>query len=240
MGSKTGESRTLVDMVEREWHMTLPNPIPLNTLGSHFQLRNASVGYTVDKKATTQSTPANTENMKIILKNITFNVEKNSKIGIVGKNGCGKSTLLKLIQEYEDELLHNASSPVLSSGTIYKANHLRVAYYQQHQQDSLPYEISSLQHMMNIAPVSSNNEQVLRAHLGSFGISGDLALRPIGTLSGGQKSRVVLAQLTINRSYMCFIDIYNILINSCFILTDLICYCLMNQQTIWISMALKR
>ena len=43
------------------------------------------------------------------------------------------------------------------------------------------------------------NEQSLRAHLGAFGIGGDLALQQIGVLSGGQKSRVVFAELTLQR-----------------------------------------
>lgn len=108
---------------------------------------------------------------------------------------------MQLIEEYDqgkpvDSDSNNKASPILLSGTAYKANHLKVAYYQQHQQDCLPYDMTSLEHMTSIAP-AGHNEQMLRAHLGSFGLGGDLVLRPIGTLSGGQKSRVVLAQLTI-------------------------------------------
>ena len=66
---------------------------------------------------------------------------------------------------------------------------MRIAYYQQLQQESLPYDLSPLQHLTNVAP-EGFNEQSLRAHLGSFGLAGDLALQQIGVLSGGQKSRV--------------------------------------------------
>jgi ATP-binding cassette, subfamily F, member 3 len=92
---------------------------------------------------------------------------------------------------------------------------MKIAYYQQHQADSLPYDLSPLQHLTNIAASLSSgdagelgagsgggnrfNEQALRAHLGAFGISGDLALQQIGVLSGGQKSRVVFAELTLQK-----------------------------------------
>ena len=51
-----------------------------------------------------------------------------------------------------------------------------------------------------------HNEQTIRAHLGSFGLGGDLALRPIGILSGGQKARIVLASLTLTRSHLLLLD----------------------------------
>jgi ATP-binding cassette, subfamily F, member 3 len=90
---------------------------------------------------------------------------------------------------------------------------MKIAYYQQHQADCLPYDLTPLQHLTNIAATlvsgeaadatgGSNrfNEQVLRAHLGAFGLGGELALQQIGVLSGGQKSRVVFAELTLQKS----------------------------------------
>ncbi len=92
-----------------------------------------------------------------------------------------------------------------------------MAYYQQHQADVLPYDLSPLQHLTNLAEkiissstqangasgenglASKYGEQALRAHLGAFGIGGDLALQQIGVLSGGQKSRVVFAELTLQK-----------------------------------------
>lgn len=91
---------------------------------------------------------------------------------------------------------------------------MKIAYYQQHQADCLPYDLTPLQHLTNVAASMTNmeselgaaggggnrlNEQVLRAHLGAFGIGGDLALQQIGVLSGGQKSRVVFAELTLQK-----------------------------------------
>ena len=119
------------------------------------------------------------------------------------------STLMKVIHSYGQESDPSSSSsaadsnergePLLLAGEISKHGSLRTAYFQQHQQECLPYELTPLEYLASVAPVASQSEQLLRAHLGSFGLSGDLALQQIGKLSGGQKSRVVLAGLTIHR-----------------------------------------
>lgn len=121
---------------------------------------------------------------------------------------------MKLIHNYGQE--HDPSAlgaaedrsadPVLMVGDITRHGSLRTAYFQQHQQECLPYDQTPLEYLTSVAPVASQNEQVLRAHLGSFGLSGDLALQQIGKLSGGQKSRVVLATLTIHRPHLLLLD----------------------------------
>jgi ATP-binding cassette, subfamily F, member 3 len=144
--------------------------------------------------------------LSIVLENVTFDLEQKTKIALVGKNGSGKSTLMKLIASYGEERVAGEVCPALESGDMYKHHNIRLAYYQQHQQDSLPYDLSPLEHFTNIAPAGSNNEQTLRAHLGSFGLCGDLALEKIGVLSGGQKARVVLAELTLFKPHILLLD----------------------------------
>lgn len=149
--------------------------------------------------------------LSVVLENVTFDVEQKSKIALVGKNGSGKSTLLKLIASYRGSSEEHARGsqgevlPLLQSGELYKHHNIRVAYYQQHQTDSLPYDLCPLEHFTNIAP-EGHSEQTLRAHLGSFGLCGDLALEKIGVLSGGQRARVVLAQLTLFRPHLLLLD----------------------------------
>lgn len=246
MGSKTGECRNVCESVEKEFTMTLPNPLPLSTNGSYFQLRQATLGYALNgapkpdlplssipayvplvsnavrgkkKSSVVQNTAPipmeSTDEFKVILNDITIDIEASTKIGLVGKNGCGKSTLLKIIDEYEtggsnvNDANSNGASPCLGRGSIFKANHLRVAYYQQHQQDALPYEASPLNYFQELASKMASLgyvEQTIRAHLGSFGIGGDLVSRPIGTLSGGQKSRLVLAELTFSKPHVLLLD----------------------------------
>jgi ATPase subunit of ABC transporter with duplicated ATPase domains len=124
------------------------------------------------------------------------------------------STLMKLIhnygQEYDPSALGAAqdtsADPVVMAGEVSRHGSLRTAYFQQHQQECLPYEQTPLEYLTSVAPVASQSEQLLRAHLGSFGLSGDLALQQIGKLSGGQKARVVLASLTIHRPHLLLLD----------------------------------
>ena len=91
-----------------------------------------------------------------------------------------------------------ATSVTVTHGEITRMAGFRIAYYQQNLAEKLPYDATALEYMMRVSGPDSS-EQITRAHLGSFGLSGDLVVRQIGTLSGGQKSRVVLAQLTINK-----------------------------------------
>jgi ATP-binding cassette subfamily F protein 3 len=91
-----------------------------------------------------------------------------------------------------------SSSLVVLGGEITRLSGFRLAYYQQNLQDQLPFDKSPLEYMLSVCP-SGTSEQVVRGHLGSFGLSGDIVLRPIATLSGGQKVRIVLSQLTLNR-----------------------------------------
>lgn len=141
----------------------------------------------------------------IVLENVTLDLEQKTKIALVGKNGTGKSTLMKLIASYGQDNSSGEVLPALGSGELYKHHNIRLAYYQQHQTDSLPYDLSPLAHFTNIAP-EGHSEQTLRAHLGSFGLCGDLALEQIGILSGGQKARVVLAELTLFKPHLLLLD----------------------------------
>jgi ATP-binding cassette subfamily F protein 3 len=118
--------------------------------------------------------------------------------------GCGKSTLISLLMEASTGtttaglFAGGGQSVNVTAGEVSRMSGFRVAYYQQNLADKLPYDQSALVYMLALAG-PDGSEQLTRAHLGSFGLGGDLVMRPIGTLSGGQKSRIVLAQLTINK-----------------------------------------
>jgi len=118
---------------------------------------------------------------KLILKDIQFGVDMESRIAIVGPNGCGKTTLLKLLSG-EMELLDGQQS---------RSSRLRISMFTQHFMDQLDLRLSPVEQFMQDFPGS--NSEAIRGHLGSFGISGPMALRPHYLLSGGQKSRVAFA-----------------------------------------------
>lgn len=130
----------------------------------------------------------------LLFKNLNFGIDLDSRLSMVGPNGIGKSTLLKLIS---GEL-----QP--SSGTVFRSAKVRMAVFSQHHVDGLDLSSNPLLYMMRCFP--GVLEQKLRAHLGSFGITGNLALQPMYTLSGGQKSRVAFAKITFNKPHILLLD----------------------------------
>ncbi|KAL6986452.1 ATP-binding cassette sub- F member 3 [Sarracenia purpurea var. burkii] len=130
----------------------------------------------------------------LLFKNLNFGIDLDSRIAMVGPNGIGKSTILKLIS---GEL-----QP--SSGTVFRSAKVRIAVFSQHHVDGLDLSSNPLLYMMRCFP--GVPEQKLRAHLGSFGITGNLALQPMYTLSGGQKSRVAFAKITFKKPHILLLD----------------------------------
>ncbi|GLJ41053.1 hypothetical protein SUGI_0849910 [Cryptomeria japonica] len=130
----------------------------------------------------------------LLFKNLNFGIDLDSRLSMVGPNGIGKSTLLKLI----------SGDLQPSSGTVFRSAKVRMAVFSQHHVDGLDLSNTPLLYMMRCFP--GVVEQKLRAHLGSFGITGNLALQPMYTLSGGQKSRVAFAKITFNKPHILLLD----------------------------------
>jgi ATP-binding cassette subfamily F protein 3 len=131
---------------------------------------------------------------KPLFKNVNFGVDMESRIAIVGANGVGKSTLLKL--------LLGELQP--TDGFQYRHNRLRVSMFTQHHIDQLDLTVSPLE--MFIRDFPGSTVESYRGHLGSFGISGNLSLRPMYLLSGGQKSRVAFAAVAWKNPHILILD----------------------------------
>jgi len=91
-----------------------------------------------------------------------------------------------------------------TDGSIYRNPRVRVATFAQHHVDAIDLATTPMKHMEECFPGAS--QQRLRAHLGSFGLSGNLALQTVNTLSGGQKSRLALARVTWPQPHILFLD----------------------------------
>ncbi|KAF9535793.1 P-loop containing nucleoside triphosphate hydrolase protein [Crepidotus variabilis] len=131
---------------------------------------------------------------KVLLKGVNFDVGLDSRIAMVGANGAGKSTLIKL--------LTGELNPV--SGHVTRNGRLRIGYFAQHHLDSLIPTMSPVQFLASKFP--GKTEQEYRSHLGNFQISGMTGLQLIGTLSGGQKSRVAFSLLSLQRPHIVLLD----------------------------------
>ncbi|WP_449538601.1 ABC-F family ATP-binding cassette domain-containing protein [Ferdinandcohnia sp. Marseille-Q9671] len=133
------------------------------------------------------------EKEKPIIKNINFNIYREDSIALVGPNGIGKSTLLKAII---NKLNH-------VDGTIRFGSHVTIGYYDQ-QQANLTSNKRVLNELWDEYPLKTEKE--IRTVLGNFLFSGDDVLKIVSTLSGGEKARLALAKLMLERSNLLILD----------------------------------
>ncbi|MCQ2817381.1 MAG: ATP-binding cassette domain-containing protein [archaeon] len=133
-------------------------------------------------------------NGKVIVEKVNLSVDMNSRYALVGANGCGKTTVLKGLN----------GSLIPMNGLCYRHAKLRLAVFAQHHIDQLDLELSPIEQIQKLYP--DMPEDKIRGHLSSFGISGNLALRPNYLLSGGQKSRVALASIVVNNPQILLLD----------------------------------
>jgi len=120
-----------------------------------------------------------------IFENVNLSAGIDSRICIVGENGSGKTTLLKI--------LNGINEPTKGLRKCHR--NLKIGYFSQHHVDQLDMNMTCLELMASKFP--GKNSQDYYHQLGAYGITGDLALRKISTLSGGQKSRLAFAVMSV-------------------------------------------
>ena len=136
---------------------------------------------------------------KVIFNDITFGVDMDSRITLIGRNGIGKSTLLKLMME---ELQPN-------SGNIIKQNGLRIGYYHQHFENLLPKDKTPVEYLEQTVPedlITGSKMQTVRKYLGTLKLESEAHNSLIGNLSGGQKARVALIGLLFQQPHFILMD----------------------------------
>src|SRR6185295_18580121 len=135
---------------------------------------------------------------KRIVDHVDRSVLAGQRIGILGANGQGKSTFVKTIA---------GDLPPLA-GEIVAGKGLTIGYFAQQELDVLSPADGPLLHLVRLArdvgPAA--REQELRDFLGSFRFTGEMVQQPVGTLSGGEKARLVLAMLVWQRPNLLLLD----------------------------------
>lgn len=129
----------------------------------------------------------------IISKNINLRVFRQDRVAIVGPNGVGKSTLLKTVVK---------DLPVLSGSIRYGTN-VKIGYYDQ-DQTNLRSNKTVLNELWDEWPLM--NEKEIRTILGQFLFSGDDVQKPVNALSGGEKARLALAKLMLQKANLLILD----------------------------------
>jgi ATP-binding cassette subfamily F protein 3 len=125
---------------------------------------------------------------------IDLAIETGERIVLVGPNGAGKSTLMKVL----------AGLLPIDSGERSVGRGVTIAYYAQHQVEALDFRSTILEEVRRAAP--DLTEERVRGLLGRFLFRGDDVFKPIGVLSGGEKSRVALAKLLVNPANLILLD----------------------------------
>ncbi|SHE80890.1 ATP-binding cassette, subfamily F, member 3 [Lampropedia hyalina DSM 16112] len=164
--------------------LQLPNPM--------LSIKNASMGYQTKHGGESHT----------ILRHVSTSVLAGQRIGILGANGQGKSTFIKSVV---------GDIPLLS-GEMTQGKGLSIGYFAQQELDVLEPGDNPLEHFIRMArgygadAPNPTREQDLRNFLGSFQFGGDMAAQPVGSMSGGEKARLVLAMLVWQRPNLLLLD----------------------------------
>jgi len=120
---------------------------------------------------------------KQVFSGVTGMVRRLNKIAVVGVNGAGKSTFLKIL----------AGQTEATSGSVTIGANVEIGYFSQHAMELLNPQLTVFETLQEAMPLA--NIGVIRNLLGAFLFSGDTVDKRIENLSGGEKSRVVLATI---------------------------------------------
>jgi ATPase subunit of ABC transporter with duplicated ATPase domains len=127
-----------------------------------------------------------------VFSDVTFDLGRGERLLVMGLNGAGKTSLLRILAAVSDP---RAGSVRLGAG-------VSAGYYAQEHEGILP-GVDVLSHLREQRPGPA---QELRALLGAFGLYGDVAFQDAGTLSGGEKTKLALAQLVAGRHNLLLLD----------------------------------
>ncbi|MEY3502056.1 MAG: hypothetical protein RL763_124 [Pseudomonadota bacterium] len=169
----------------------LPNPM--------LSMQNVDFGYAASKPTEPDASPT------IIVRDVSKSVLAGQRIGILGANGQGKSTVVKTIAR---------DLPALS-GDITEGKGLNIGYFAQQELDVLRPADNPLEHMIALLKKvttegklsgQATREQDLRSYLGQFNFGGDMVKQSVGSMSGGEKARLVLCMMVWQRPNLLLLD----------------------------------
>ncbi|HEX9363626.1 MAG TPA: ABC-F family ATP-binding cassette domain-containing protein [Candidatus Dormibacteraeota bacterium] len=129
----------------------------------------------------------------LVFRDVSFEVERHQRLLVMGLNGAGKTSLLRIL----------AGESEANEGSFRLGHGVSLGYYAQ-EHEGIRAGVSVLAHMREQSPEAE--ERVLRALLGMFNLTGDVARQDAGTLSGGEKTKLALAQLVAGRHNLLLLD----------------------------------
>ena len=127
-----------------------------------------------------------------VFADVSFDIGRGERLLVMGLNGAGKTTLLKIL----------ADRLACDLGEVELGTHVSLGYYAQ-EHEGITAGRSLLEHMRES---SSLGDGGLRNLMGMFGLGGDKVFQDAGTLSGGEKTKLALAQLVAGRHNLLLLD----------------------------------
>ena len=131
----------------------------------------------------------------VVAKDINFQIDRGEHVAIVGNNGQGKTTLLKTIA--------NAIPPL--AGSFSFGTHMNIGYYAQHVPEMLNPKDQVQTHLEYMAGANVTDQEVYQM-AGNFLFRDDDLKKPISVLSGGEKARLCLAGLLLQKNHLLLLD----------------------------------
>ena len=185
--TKAKQAQSRIKMIEKmgevppipkdpEVHFQFPSPTRLTQ--SLISIEDGVAGY--DEKP--------------VLSHLNLRIEQDDRIALLGANGNGKSTLAKVLSH---RLL-------LMSGRMTTAKKMKIVYFSQHQTEELDVDKTPFEQLAEVMPGASETQ--IRAQLGAFGLNKAKSDTQIGKLSGGEKSRLLLALITKDAPHLLILD----------------------------------
>lgn len=180
---KALEKMDIVDAVIADRTVQFSFPDPKQIASPMISINRADIGYNDNQP---------------VLKRVHKNIDNDDRIALLGANGEGKSTLMKLI----------ADRMGVMKGEVTRSDKLKIGYFSQHQTEEL--DLDSTPYLEMYALFRKKNgeakEHVVRAKLGAFGFSRDLADNKISALSGGEKARLLFAFMSFDAPHLLLLD----------------------------------
>lgn len=176
---KALEKMEVIELKAAPSHSVINIPPPISTGKIILEIENADCGYGERK----------------ILSGVSLRLERGNHLGIVGLNGAGKSTLLKSLGE---------QIPLLK-GALKWGHQVRFSYFAQHTPEALNPDHSVFDALASAAHKEVTQQDVLNI-AGSLLFSGDAVHKKVKVLSGGEKSRVALGQILLQKSPLLLLD----------------------------------
>ena len=131
---------------------------------------------------------------RAVLSQVSLRIDMTDRVALLGANGNGKSTLAKALAGRLDPL----------TGTIFRTRGLRIGVFAQHQEDDLDLGATPLLHLARALPAATPTQ--LRAQAARFGLDANRIDTKVGSLSGGEKARLLLALATRDAPHVLILD----------------------------------